>query len=167
MAEAILANPYNGSCKKWRSAQIHSARENGHTVKFHLLPKEATLRRIVYEYRNYNSHGFWEDLLKDTAKNIADTLPARLIKGYVQQIRVDHMLVVHNFSETQLQCLKLTPYEHRIGHFDATGGLVHINHRQHDGSINPFKRILNYTLLVKNSAIPTLENSENKFQLGS
>ena len=60
-------------------------------------------------------------------------------------------------SEQQFECLFRTPYEQRVLHIDATGNLVKVHG-------NVYKRILNYTFLVKNYSLRDIE--ESPFQLG-
>ena len=79
------------------------------------------------------------------------------IKGYIQHFEKDISLQISIYSDLQFQCLYRTIYGHRVLHVDATGNLVKVPHHQ-------YKRVLNYSFIVKNYSLSAAE--ESSFLLG-
>ncbi len=78
------------------------------------------------------------------------TIKGKQINGYVQQITPYPKFSMINFTEEQLNCVKLLPYEDRVLHIDATGGLVSIKKCHTKDNYNDYNRILHYFCLLKN-----------------
>jgi hypothetical protein len=89
-------------------------------------------------------------------------IKSKKMHGFIQNIERDKYFEISMYTEKQFECLNKTPYEDRILHIDATGGLVKVSNKFTDQHVN-YKRILNYFFLVRNT---NLEKPNNKFQLG-
>ena len=139
MVKEIILH-YNGSEKRFRSAQINKKVPN---IKIRSL---ATYRKAMSEFKRDDLGSEWITAMETTTAALFTSVPASKIKGYVQHFEKELSLQISLFTEKQLDCLHRTPYEHRILHIDATGNMVKVPNRM-------YKRILNYSLLVKNFSL--------------
>ena len=79
-------------------------------------------------------------------------MTSKIVRGFVQKIVNYTYFFMNCFNESQLKCIKQTPYEERILHLDATGGLLKINNKQVKrlNPLNDYKLLLTYFGILKN-----------------
>ena len=79
-------------------------------------------------------------------------MTSKIVRGFVQKIVNYPYFFMNCFNESQLKCFKQTPYEERILHLDATGGLLKINNKQVKrlNPLNDYKHLLTYFGILKN-----------------
>ncbi|CAF1110079.1 unnamed protein product [Brachionus calyciflorus] len=141
IAKEIILN-HNGSAKHYRLALIGRKIEN--------VASEDVYSKIVSEYNNRNNiSNNWLDNLLSNSTTMSCTVLSNKFNGYVQQIVVYPVFSLICFMQKQFECLKMTAYEDRILHIDATGGLVNVADRyQH---YKKYSRFLTYFCYLKNA----------------
>ena len=153
---------YGGSAKRYRAA-LKSRNTPAHKIR-----TLAVYRKALNEYKNdVYVHTDWSTNLSTAMATFKAAIPAKNLKGYIQNIEKDGHLEITVFSEKQYECLFKTPYNDRVLHIDATGSQVKVKKQniQQVEDLCVYKRILNYYLLVKNMGIEKPDQSS--FQLGT
>lgn len=122
-------------------------------------------KKAIHEFQ----HSFacskdWMQNLFTTSATYRSSLNNKKLNGYIQHTETDSSLEITTYSQLQFECLAKTVYEDRIMHIDATGQLVRVGDYSEIQKHADYKRILNYTVLVRNPMLA--HESIRKFQLG-